>query len=215
MNRIHAIDNSQPGAATAADIFESISCYAAGDELIARARKIRLLLLDVDGVLTNGQLYFTEHGESIKAFNTLDGQGIKLLQEQGIETGIISGRKSPALSLRAHALGITLLAQGREDKHTALEELLQQRPAALDEIAYIGDDLPDLLVMRHTGLAFAVPDAHSEIHRHAHACSKRAGGHGAVRDICDFILRAQGKYQSAIARFVSNADLTPNLTRKG
>jgi 3-deoxy-D-manno-octulosonate 8-phosphate phosphatase (KDO 8-P phosphatase) len=186
------------------DLFESIKLYAGVDNVLARARKISLLLLDVDGVLTNGQLYFTEHGESIKAFNTLDGQGIKLLQEQGIEVGIISGRKSPALGLRAQALGISLLAQGREDKYTALTELLANRHTALDEIAYIGDDLPDLLVMRHIGLAFAVPHAHSEIHRHAHACTLRDGGHGAVRDACDFILKAQHKYQAALARFLTN-----------
>lgn len=187
-----------------ADVFDSIKCYAASDVVLARASRITLLLLDVDGVLTNGQLYFTEHGETTKAFNTLDGQGIKLLQEQGIEVGIISGRKSPALGLRAQALGITLLAQGREDKYIALTELLSHRSTGLDEIAYIGDDLPDLLVMRHTGLAFAVPDAHSEIHRCAHACTRRGGGHGAVRDVCDFILKAQNKYQAAIARFLEN-----------
>lgn len=187
-----------------AELFESIKCYAPEDNVLERARKITLLLLDVDGVLTNGQLYFTEHGESIKAFNTLDGQGIKLLQEQGIEVGIISGRQSPALQLRARALGITLLAQGREDKYTALTELLASRPTALDQIAYVGDDLPDLLVMRHIGLAFAVPDAHSEIHRHAQVCTRRAGGHGAVRDAGDFILKAQNKYRAAIARFFVN-----------
>lgn len=186
------------------DVFDSIKCYAANDEVLLRAGKITLLLLDVDGVLTNGQLYFTEHGETTKAFNTLDGQGIKLLQEQGIEVGIISGRKSPALALRAQALGITLLAQGREDKYIALTELLANRSVGLDEIAYIGDDLPDLLVMRHTGLAFAVPDAHSEVHRYAHASTLRSGGHGAVRDVCDFILKAQNKYQAALARFLVN-----------
>lgn len=185
-------------------ILESITCYLASDKVLERAGKIRLLLLDVDGVLTDGQLYFTEHGESIKAFNTLDGQGIKLLQAQGIEVGIISGRKSPALSHRAQALGIGLLAQGREDKYTALTELLADRAVDLDEIAYIGDDLPDLLVMQHSGLAFAVPAAHSEIHRRAHACTVRAGGHGAVRDVCDFLLKAQHKYQAAIAGFLTS-----------
>lgn len=198
------MDSVRTSRVAAADVFESIRCYSETHEVLARAGRIRLLLLDVDGVLTDGQLYFTEHGESIKTFSTLDGQGVKLLQEQGIEVGIISGRKSPALSLRAQALGISLLAQGREDKYTALTELLADRAVGLDEIAYIGDDLPDLLVMRHTGLAFAVPDAHSEIHRCSHACTRRAGGHGAVRDVCDFILRAQNKYQAAIARFLTN-----------
>lgn len=189
---------------SAPGVFGTLTSYAAEPDILARAANIRLLLLDVDGVLTDGQLYFTEHGESMKAFNTLDGQGIKLLQEQGLEVGIISGRKSPALSHRAQALGISLVAQGREDKFTALTELLAERPLALEQIAYIGDDLPDLLVMRHTGLAFAVPHAHAEIHGLAHGCSKRAGGHGAVRDICDFLLKAQGRYQAAIARFLAD-----------
>lgn len=189
---------------TATHMFDTIKCYADSNTVLHKARRISLLLLDVDGVLTNGQLYITEHGESIKAFNTLDGQGIKLLQEQGIAVGIISGRKSPALAQRAQALGITLLAQGREDKFTALTEMLANHPAGMDDIAYIGDDLPDLLVMRHIGLAIAVPDAHSEIHQHAHACTLRTGGHGAVRDACDFILRAQNKYQAALARFLTN-----------
>jgi 3-deoxy-D-manno-octulosonate 8-phosphate phosphatase (KDO 8-P phosphatase) len=193
-----------------ADMFESVKCYADSDIVLGKARRISLLLLDVDGVLTNGQLYFTEHGESIKAFNTLDGQGIKLLQDQGIEVGIISGRKSAALALRAQALGISMLVQGREDKYTALTELLTHHPVALDKIAYIGDDLPDLLIMRHIALAFAVPDAHSEVHRHAHACTLRSGGHGAVRDACDFILRAQNKYQAAIARFLTNPHQSVN-----
>lgn len=197
MNTSHASD---------ADVFETIKCYATADTVLDRARRIRLLLLDVDGVLTDGQLYFTEQGETVKAFNTLDGQGIKLLQEQNIAVGIISGRQSPALGLRAQALGITMLAQGREDKYTALTELLAHSSIVLDEIAYIGDDLPDLLVMRHTALAFAVPDAHSEVHRSAHACTLRRGGHGAVRDVCDFLLKAQNKYQAAIDRFFRNPE---------
>lgn len=182
--------------------FQTVRCYHASEAVLTRARRIKLLMLDVDGVLTSGQLYFSEHGETIKAFNILDGQGIKLLQEQGIEVGIISGRSSPALRLRAQALGITLLAQGREDKFTALQELLRELPYQLDEIACAGDDLPDLLVMREVGLAFAVPEAHSEIHLHAHACTLRSGGQGAVRDICDFLLRAQDRYQVALARFL-------------
>lgn len=179
--------------------------YLPESDVMERARNIRLLILDVDGVLTDGQLYFSEHGESLKAFNTLDGQGIKLLQQQGIEVGIVSGRQSGALQQRADALGIQLLAQGREDKLTALQELLVQRPCPLDQIACAGDDLPDLLIMTRIGLPLAVPNAHESIHRIAAACTQRSGGHGAVRDIADFLLRAQGRYEHALQPFLDGA----------
>ena len=183
--------------------------YYPEPDIIERARNVKLLMLDVDGVLTDGQLYFSEHGETLKAFNTLDGQGIKLLQLQGICVGIVSGRQSTALKLRADALGITLMAQGREDKFIALQELLATHPYSLDEIAYAGDDLPDLLIMTRIGLPIAVPDAHESIHRHAALCTTRRGGHGAVRDIADFLLQAQGKYERALQPFIggANADL--------
>jgi 3-deoxy-D-manno-octulosonate 8-phosphate phosphatase (KDO 8-P phosphatase) len=184
----------------------SLEYYAPEAEVLARARQIRLLVLDVDGVLTDGQLYFTEHGETTKAFNTLDGQGIKLLQEQGIEVAIVSGRKSAALGLRASALGITRIAQGREDKFAALQELLAGQPLALEQIACVGDDLPDLLIMNRVGLAFTVPNGHQAAHRAAHACTVRSGGQGAVRDACDFLLQAQGCYHAALARFTGAAD---------
>lgn len=180
--------------------------YAPEAEVLARARKIRLLVLDVDGVLTTGQLYFTEHGETLKAFNTLDGQGIKLLQEQGIEVAIISGRKSAALGLRASALGIKRIAQGREDKYDALQEMLSGQALELEQIACLGDDLPDLLIMTRVGLALTVPNGHQAVHLAAHACTVRRGGEGAVRDACDFLLHAQGRYDAALARFTSRAD---------
>jgi len=175
--------------------------YNTADEVLKRAESISLLMLDVDGVLTNGQLFYGEHGEIMKAFNTLDGQGIKLLQQNGIHVGIISGRKSAALERRATTLGITLMAQGREDKSDALDELLQRRPCPLGQIAYVGDDLPDLLVMRRIGLPIAVPNAHESVHHCAALCTTRAGGEGAVRDVADFLLRAQGKYEQALSAF--------------
>jgi len=184
------------------DKFEPLRFYYPEALVKQSAASIRLLLLDVDGVLTDGQLYFGEHGEFIKSFNTLDGQGIKSLQQQGIRVGIISGRKSAALSARAQALGITLIAQGREDKMQALQEMLTDQPYHLHEIAYLGDDLPDLLVMRQIGLAVAVPDAHHEVHRFAHACTTRRGGQGAVRDLCDFLLICQQRYKAALSAYV-------------
>lgn len=186
------------------ETFEPLQFYRDAESVTQSAANIRLLVLDVDGVLTDGQLYFSDQGEFLKAFNTLDGQGIKSLQKQGIQVGIISGRQSGALTIRAKALGITLIAQGREDKMTALRELLAQQSVQLNEIAYLGDDLPDLLVMRHIGLPVAVPDAHYEVHRFAHACTMRRGGHGAVRDVCDFILLSQQRYQSAISDYTED-----------
>ena len=171
-------------------------------ETIRRARSISLLLLDVDGVLTAGELFLNDSGEEIKAFNTLDGQGIKLLQGAGLEVGIISGRKSRLVQQRAENLGIKLLFQGREDKINALSELCDEGRYCPDQIAYVGDDLPDIKVMKAVQLAFAVANAHDLIKEIAHAVTSKAGGHGAVREVGDFILQAQEKYDDAIAPFL-------------
>lgn len=190
------------------EAFEPLRFYQDAESVRQSAANVRLLVLDVDGVLTDGQLYFSDQGEFLKAFNTLDGQGIKSLQKQGIQVAIISGRQSGALTNRARALGITLMAQGREDKMTALNELLATQSVQLNQIAYLGDDLPDLLVMRHIGLPVAVPDAHYEVHRVAHACTTRRGGHGAVRDVCDFLLLSQQRYQAAISAYTEDGSRT-------
>jgi len=171
-------------------------------EIIRRARAVSLLLLDVDGVLTAGELFLSDSGEEIKAFNTLDGQGIKLLQRAGIEVGIISGRKSPLVAQRAGNLGIKLLFQGREDKINALTELCNDAGYSPDQIAYVGDDLPDIKVMKAVQLAFAVHNAHELIKEVAHAVTGKAGGHGAVREVGDFLLQAQDKYDDAITPFL-------------
>ncbi|ALO46967.1 KdsC family phosphatase [Pseudohongiella spirulinae] len=168
-----------------------------------RAKNIRLLVLDVDGVLTDGQLYFSEQGESLKAFNTLDGHGIKLLQANGIQVAIISGRRSAALERRATALGITLLWQGREDKLNALQELLQNAPYAPHEIACVGDDLPDLPIMLASALAITVPNAHASLRQYASLCTERPGGQGAVREVADYLLQSQGKYQDILDSYTS------------
>ena len=159
------------------------------------AGSIALLLLDVDGVLTDGKLYFSNSGDEIKAFSTLDGHGIKMLMRSGIEVGIVTGRTSQLLSKRAADLGISLLYQGREDKHKVLADIVQDRDTPLAAIAYAGDDFPDLPVMRQVGLAFSVPAGHPDVRASAHAVTGAAGGEGAVREIADFILRCQNKYQ--------------------
>ena len=162
-----------------------------------RARNIRLLLLDVDGVLTDGRLYYTERGDEIKAFHIQDGLGIKLLQRHGVSVGIITGRSSELLQRRAGELGIDIVIQGREDKAVALAELLESHPHALDTIAFMGDDLPDLAVMRRVGLGLTVANCAATIATHAHWQASRRGGDGAVREAAEFILAAQGKLTEA------------------
>lgn len=164
-----------------------------------KAARITLLLLDVDGVLTDGRLYVGSAGEELKVFNTLDGHGIKLLQRAGIRVGIISGRDSVPLSWRAGELGITLLYKGREDKLVVLDEILASGGHQREQIAYAGDDLPDLPVMQHVGLGFSVPNAHPEVKQHADLVTGLAGGAGAVREISDFLLQAQGHYPAPVS----------------
>lgn len=163
-----------------------------------KAKNIRLLVLDVDGVLTDGKLYYAPGGTEIKAFNTLDGHGIKTLIRSGVEVAIITGRSSEQVSRRAEALGISHVVQGREDKLTALRELLQEFPCELEQIAMMGDDWPDLSVMVKVGLALTVPNAHAEVRQRAHWQSAASGGEGAVREACDLILVAQGNYIASL-----------------
>jgi 3-deoxy-D-manno-octulosonate 8-phosphate phosphatase (KDO 8-P phosphatase) len=177
------------------------------DELHNRAQKIRWLLLDVDGVLTDGRLFFGNQGEEYKSFSTLDGQGIKALQKTGVKVGIITGRTSNLVAKRAQDLGINILMQGREDKWHALQELLSQaairnEAPALDEIAFMGDDWPDLTVMTRTGLALTVANAHRSVVERAHWQSVSRGGEGAVREACDLIMRAQGTFESTLAHYL-------------
>ena len=170
--------------------------------LAEKAAKIKLLLLDVDGVLTDGKLYFSSDDVQFKAFHTLDGHGIKMLMRSGVEVGIISGRENPAVTRRASELGIKLLIQGREDKYQALEELLREFSCPLDRIAYMGDDYPDLLVMTRVGLALSVPNGAHAVRCHAHWLSTQRGGEGAVREACDMIMIAQNTYADALAAYV-------------
>tara|TARA_Y100000782_G_scaffold80715_1_gene87194 strand:- start:14 stop:535 length:522 start_codon:yes stop_codon:yes gene_type:complete len=167
------------------------------DNLTQRAKAIRLAIFDVDGVLTDGRLYFMPDGTEFKSFNTLDGHGIKMLMASGVETAIISGRKSPLVERRAANLGIKHLIQGREDKLTALNELRQIIPVEMHEIAHLGDDLPDLPVMRRVGLGMAVASADAFVREHAHGVTSAVGGAGAAREFCELIMRAQGTLEQA------------------
>lgn len=172
-----------------------------------RASAIRLLILDVDGVLTDGKLYFSNTGDEMKTFCTLDGHGIKLLQKYGVRVGIITGRKSELVKRRAGDLGITILIQGREDKWVALQELfadkaLFDKPVAAEHIAFMGDDWPDLAVMTRVGLALTVANAHPSVAERAHWQSRLRGGEGAVREACDLILSAQNNFDQALSEYL-------------
>lgn len=173
------------------------------ESLTEKAKSVKILLLDVDGVLTDGRLFFNNDTIESKAFNTLDGHGIKMLMKSGVKVGIITGRTSKLVEKRASDLGISLLVQGREDKFQALQEVLSSEAEDLSRIAFMGDDYPDLTVMTKVGLSLSVANAHEEVSKRSHWQSTRSGGLGAVREACDFIMKAQGTYESALARYVN------------
>ena len=164
------------------------------EQAIESASKVRLVLLDVDGILTDGRLYFSNSGEESKAFHSLDGHGIKMLKRAGVAVGIITGRKSTIVTNRASDLGIDILYQGREDKIDVLTEIIATTGITADAIAYAGDDLPDLPVLQAVGLSFSVPGAHPDVKGAVSAITARGGGEGAVREITDFILNAQANH---------------------
>ena len=163
-----------------------------------RARRIKLLLMDCDGVLTDGRLWLTGDGDEQKAFHVRDGQGIALLHQAGIKTGIISGRASSATERRAQELKISFVRQGAKDKIEAFEEILTRAGVSANECAYIGDDVGDIPVMNQVGLAVAVADAVEEAKRAAQYLTKANGGHGAVREVCELILKAQGRWKELV-----------------
>lgn len=159
--------------------------------IIENAAKIRCLILDVDGVLTDGRLYFNEQGEVVKVFHAQDGLGIKLLQQAGITVAIISGRNSPIVQKRAEELAIAHIYQGQENKLPALEQLMMKLGLTDEQFAYVGDDLPDLPLIQRVGLGIAVANAVAAVKKHALWQTQRSGGDGAVREVCDFLLEAQ------------------------
>lgn len=171
--------------------------------LIARAHRIRLAIFDVDGVLTDGTLYLSEHGEEMKAFNILDGLGLKLLASTGITTALLSGRKSKVVTLRAKELGISHLLQGIDDKLDAYSRLLRKLDLAEEETCFMGDDLPDLPVLRRCGLAFSVPNAPEMVRSHVHYVTQAAGGRGAVREACEFLMLARGALENQMRTYLA------------
>lgn len=170
-----------------------------------KIRRIRLVAFDVDGVLTDGRLYYSEAGDAMKAFDVRDGMGMKLLQDAGIELAIITSRRAPAVLLRAKDLGITHVQQGVTDKRTGFDDLLASLGIAPEEAAFMGDDLVDLPVFRHCGFAVTVAGAPALLKRHADHVTRAAGGRGAVREFCEMLLHSRGTLSAQTRRFLDAA----------
>jgi 3-deoxy-D-manno-octulosonate 8-phosphate phosphatase (KDO 8-P phosphatase) len=171
-----------------------------------RAAKVRLLILDVDGVLTDGCLYYGPKDELFKVFHVRDGHGIKMAQLGDVEVAFLSGRRSDAAFLRAKELGVTRYFEGVRDKALILEELCRALGLAADEVAAVGDELVDLPLFHRVGLAVAVADAVPEVKAHAHWVTLSPGGRGAVREVTDLILKARGAWEDLLARWRPPAD---------
>ncbi|MGI2326078.1 MULTISPECIES: KdsC family phosphatase [Methylococcus] len=176
--------------------------FEASREVLARAAAIRLVIFDVDGVLTDGTLFFDLQRIEYKAFHTRDGLGIRLLRESGVEVAVISGRESEIVRRRMESLGVRHCFQGCEDKLEAFGRLQTELGLTDAQIAHVGDDLPDVPLFRRAGLAVAVADAHPVAAKRAHWLTARNGGNGAAREVCDLIMHAQGTLDLAMARFL-------------
>ena len=171
--------------------------------MTSRLEKIKLLLLDVDGVMTDGRIIFDSNGVESKFFNVKDGHGIKMVQRAGIEVGIISGRKSQVVANRAEELGIGCVVQGALNKLEPYLSILEDKGLANDQVAFMGDDVIDIPVLRRVGFAAAPADAVSDVLPLVHVVTKNCGGWGAVREVCDMLLRGQGKWESITSRYFS------------
>ena len=172
-------------------------------DVYSRARTIRLAVFDIDGVLTDGGLYYSDSGEEIKVFDVRDGHGMKMLQASGVALAIITSRTSQCVARRTENLGIDYVYQGVEDKLATLRTLLQKLTLDLSACAYMGDDWIDLPILTRCGLALSVPDAHAEVRTRAHYVTRAGGGRGAVREACELIMRAQGTYEARLAAFLT------------
>jgi len=168
----------------------------------ARARRLKLMAFDVDGVLSEGSLFYTDEGVEMKAFNSLDGLGMNMLQRAGITVAIITGRKARCVELRMQNLGIDILYQGVTNKLEVLHELLGKLGVSPDEAGYMGDDIVDIRIMDACGFSASPADSHEMAKRYARVVSTKPGGKGAVREVCEFILDAQGKLDEALAPYL-------------
>lgn len=169
---------------------------------LSRAKLIRLVVFDVDGVMTDGGLYLSDSGDEFKRFNSLDGHGIKMLRASGVEVAIITGRTSRCVEMRAKNLGIEHVYQGAEQKLDAMIDLLRKLNLPRDSAAYMGDDVVDLCVMRHVGLAISVPESPQIVREHSHYVTRRSGGHGAVREACEMIMSVHGTLDAQLSPYL-------------
>ena len=172
-------------------------------DALVRAKRVRLMFFDVDGVLTDGRLWYGPSGEALKAFGALDGHGIKLLLQSGIAVALLSGRTFPAVAVRAAELGVAHVLQGVDDKLAAFESLCSRLGIPAGETGFMGDDLIDLPVLRRCGFACAPCEAHELVRSHAQYVARAPAGAGAAREICDFLMRSQGTLESALARYLA------------
>lgn len=168
----------------------------------AAAKRIRLLILDVDGILTDGQLYYSTSTHSLKAFNIQDGLGIQLLQRAGIKVAVISGKASRGVAMRLTELGVQHQYLGHDNKRPCYEELKQLYKLEDLDIAYMGDDLPDLALLKRVGLPITVPNASTTVKQHVSFVTTQRGGQGAVREVCEFILHAQNHWETLINTYL-------------
>ncbi|PVV08290.1 MAG: 3-deoxy-D-manno-octulosonate 8-phosphate phosphatase [gamma proteobacterium symbiont of Ctena orbiculata] len=171
-------------------------------DIHAKASGVKLVIFDVDGVLTDGSLFLGDDGQEYKSFNSRDGHGMKMLQKTGVVIGIITGRTSEVVRIRMESLGIEHVYQGKHDKLPAYEELRDKLGLSDAEIAYVGDDVVDLPIMRRVGLAIAVNDAHPFVVQHAHWQTPRNGGRGGARDVCELVLEAQGNLKTELDSYL-------------
>jgi 3-deoxy-D-manno-octulosonate 8-phosphate phosphatase (KDO 8-P phosphatase) len=171
-------------------------------DIMERAERIRLVVFDVDGVLTDGSLFVGDDGQEYKAFHSRDGHGIKMLQRYGVEIAIITGRTSQVVEHRMQNLGIRHVYQGQLDKLPAFDSVTGELSIGPDETAYVGDDVVDLPILRRVGLAIAVQDAHPLVKQHSHWQTPSAGGRGAARDVCELLLEAQGHLKQEMERYL-------------
>jgi 3-deoxy-D-manno-octulosonate 8-phosphate phosphatase (KDO 8-P phosphatase) len=177
--------------------------------LEARMARVELLLLDVDGVLTDGRILIDDRGVETKAFDATDGHGLKLLQRAGVDVGFVTGRTSRVVDHRARELGITEVHQGVKDKMPVVRQLLDRRRLGFDRVGYVGDDVVDLPVLMQVGLAVTVADAPAYVRERVHWVTEKPGGHGAVREVCEAILRARGAWETVTRRYFSPGNREP------
>lgn len=169
--------------------------------VLARAAQVKLMIFDVDGVLTDGSMQYGPDGEMMKTFQVHDGLGIKLLQESGVQTAIISARNSPIVTRRARDLGIEHVLQGSHDKRLPLAQLLRDTGLTAEQCGFIGDDVIDLPILLRVGFSVSVPNGRADVRARVHHVTQAAGGRGAVREVCELLLHAQGNYTRIMAQF--------------